>query len=592
MLWPSTPPIEQALCYAHLSRIRRSINKETKNHLSEPFLILRRALSIFPNSEAVWQEVEQACQAVDGSTATFLSAYEDAVSWIPEQYLGHLQLGNAYFGLSRFSEALRHYEAALRNFQTSARRSSSLVEGGSTERGVLGTVSLSTAIALLGNVAQALRAVQRHAEALPYLQSAFRCLVAARGQDGVMFETTCASLPINVFPPCPPDVLSGAEAWITLSLDALQRELLAWRYLEQGEVFFRHWTRLHLPQQPQLVESVVMSPDVLSSLHPSTILMMPTLPLHVYRTVEQLVCSGQDDVLAYWAWHRRGHLERNRERVDTGRVLRVAYISSDFRDHPTYRLLGHLITNHNSSRIFTLVLAVNRNDNGREYAHLMQAADRFTDMSGVDSSDAVAAEVADEAVDILVDVTVHSGWGLLSNAGENLLVASSRRPANIVVNYLAYPSSSGCKGYHYTVVDSMSVPPEVARESFVESLVYVPGSYQANDMPLETLPCLWGRGARGMQACRGRLLDEPPGLGKGKGRAENISSLLRHDRILLCSFNGQFKYEPQSFSGKHVAHCIEKTYARRTPLPSSMITIFLRHILSLLLLLVLLRQFG
>jgi predicted O-linked N-acetylglucosamine transferase (SPINDLY family) len=47
----------------------------------------------------------------------------------------------------------------------------------------------------------------------------------------------------------------------------------------------------------------------------------------------------------------------------------------------------------------------------------------------------------------------------------------------------------GCSAVSHTILDSVSAPPELAADTFVEKLVYIPTVYQANDYPLDVCIC-------------------------------------------------------------------------------------------------------
>ncbi len=111
---------------------------------------------------------------------------------------------------------------------------------------------------------------------------------------------------------------------------------------------------------------------------------------------------------------------------------------------------------------------------------------------------------------------------------------------------------SGCVGFQYNMVDSAAAPPDILSGSFSEKLIYLPVSYQANDMPLEVQPCLCSAaGSPDPACCKDELLMPPPSEADGFDSFGSAMPGLRRNRnaTWLCSFNSNKKFEPISFSG-------------------------------------------
>ena len=96
----------------------------------------------------------------------------------------------------------------------------------------------------------------------------------------------------------------------------------------------------------------------------------------------------------------------------------------------------------------------------------------------------VSGEILDIAVDLM---------GYTSNSRTYIF---SNRVAPIQVNYLGYPGTMGSKIYDYILGDEILIPKE-SREYYSEKIVYLPNSYQPNDLKKknsensESRNCLW-----------------------------------------------------------------------------------------------------
>jgi protein O-GlcNAc transferase len=189
--------------------------------------------------------------------------------------------------------------------------------------------------------------------------------------------------------------------------------------------------------------------------------------------------------------------------------LRIGYFSADFHEHATAYLAAELFELHDRGGFEILAFSFGPDDGSPMRRRLVQAFDRFHDIrnAGVDR---VAALVAEEGVDILVDLK-----GYTKQSRLDLL---SRRLAPVQATYLGYPGTTGCDVLDYVIGDRFVTPPE-HQAHFTERLVVMPDSYQIND--------------------RRRPLD-----GRVPTRAE---CGLPEDAVVFCAFNTTYKITPAMF---------------------------------------------
>ncbi len=151
--------------------------------------------------------------------------------------------------------------------------------------------------------------------------------------------------------------------------------------------------------------------------------------------------------------------------------IRLAYLSSDFRAHPTSHLMAGLFEHHDRSQFETIAVSYGPDDRSNIRARVMRAFDRVIDAASMADAE-VAALLRRNEVDIAVDLNgfiQHNRLGILAH-----------RPAPIQVNYLAYPGSIGVDYIDYILADRWIVP-EADRKFYSEQVVYLPHCYQAND---------------------------------------------------------------------------------------------------------------
>jgi predicted O-linked N-acetylglucosamine transferase (SPINDLY family) len=189
--------------------------------------------------------------------------------------------------------------------------------------------------------------------------------------------------------------------------------------------------------------------------------------------------------------------------------IRLAYVSSDFHEHPMGHLMAKLFEGHDRSRFETIALSLGPDTADAMRSRMKGAFERFVDVR--ERSDREVAHLIRELeVDIAVDRT---GFTIGARTGVFAL-----RPAPVQVNYLAYPGTMGADYIDYIVADRVIIPPE-HQTSYSEKIVYLPDSYQVNDSERRIAECTPARAAVG----------------------------LPEHGFVFCSFNNTFKITPPVF---------------------------------------------
>jgi protein O-GlcNAc transferase len=171
---------------------------------------------------------------------------------------------------------------------------------------------------------------------------------------------------------------------------------------------------------------------------------------------------------------------------DPARRLRVGYVSADFCMRSPYFTFGPVVALHDPSSFeVTCYSDVVRPDMAT--ARLRQAAQRWRDTAGM-TDEALADQVREDGIDILVDLTSHM-------SGSRLL-AFCRKPAPLQVTAWGYANGTGLRTMDYLLADSVVVKPE-ERRHFAEEVLDLPCflCYEApaHVPPVSPLPALAGR---------------------------------------------------------------------------------------------------
>jgi protein O-GlcNAc transferase len=168
------------------------------------------------------------------------------------------------------------------------------------------------------------------------------------------------------------------------------------------------------------------------------------------------------------------------------RVIRIGYVSADFRRHPLGLLMRPVLKHHDRTQIFAACYATRRgNDDITQ--DLRGHADLWREVADLDDS-ALARLIQADGIDILVDLDGHT-------AG-NRLGLFAGKPAPVQVSWLGYPFTTGLAVMDYALMDHATVPPE-AEGWFREKVAVLPGSrlcYQGPETPEPAPPPVLAKG--------------------------------------------------------------------------------------------------
>ena len=188
--------------------------------------------------------------------------------------------------------------------------------------------------------------------------------------------------------------------------------------------------------------------------------------------------------------------------------IRLAYFSTDYREHATAWLTARLFELHDRKSFELVGMSYGEDDASAMRRRLAKAFDRFVDLA--QQSDEQAARLLREMqIDIAVDLKGHTSGARLA-----LLAA---RPAPVQAAYLGYPGTLGAPFIDYVVADRIVIP-EADERFYTERVVTLPDSYQVNDA---TRP-----------------------IGRTPSRKEMH---LPEGAVVFCCFNSNYKITPEVF---------------------------------------------
>jgi len=191
-----------------------------------------------------------------------------------------------------------------------------------------------------------------------------------------------------------------------------------------------------------------------------------------------------------------------------GRRPRIGYISSDLRDHAVGYLMAELFEVHDREKVEVFAYYCGPESSDSLNTRIRAAVEHFTDIRPM-SDDEAAQRIAEDGIDILVDVNGHTR--------DARTAVFARRPAPVLVNWLGYPGTMGSDYHHYIIADPWIIPPEM--ELYYSEAVRRLPCYQPND-----------RHRKVEEACPTRT-----------------EAGLPEDGFVFCCFNGTQKITPHLF---------------------------------------------
>jgi len=152
-------------------------------------------------------------------------------------------------------------------------------------------------------------------------------------------------------------------------------------------------------------------------------------------------------------------------------LLRVGYVSSDFRTHATASLLAEVWERHDRNRVETYAYSIGPRESSALRSRIENAFDRFVDCRD-DPSDETARRIATDGIEVLIDLN-----GYTTHARSEIFAL---RPAPVQIAWLGYLGTLGAHWYDYVLTDRYTCPPE-QQPFFSERFLYLPDCYCPSD---------------------------------------------------------------------------------------------------------------
>ncbi|MEP6655938.1 MAG: tetratricopeptide repeat protein [Betaproteobacteria bacterium] len=189
--------------------------------------------------------------------------------------------------------------------------------------------------------------------------------------------------------------------------------------------------------------------------------------------------------------------------------LRIGFLSSDFREHPTGRLMAGLFEARDRNAFELFAYSYGTDDGSSLRQRIRAAFDTWRDVDAMADAD-VARQMREDAIDVLID---RKGF----TRGSRLAILA-HRGAPVQLHYMSFPGTLGFDAIDGIIADDEVIPP--GEEAFFHERVWrMPRCYFVNDA-WRTLPATDVRSHHG----------------------------LAEDALVLACFNQPYKLTPPVFA--------------------------------------------
>ncbi|HET6565862.1 MAG TPA: SEC-C metal-binding domain-containing protein [Xanthomonadales bacterium] len=149
--------------------------------------------------------------------------------------------------------------------------------------------------------------------------------------------------------------------------------------------------------------------------------------------------------------------------------MRLAYLSSDFRQHSVAHFILPVLRHHDRNQLEIFVYHNHRQEDGLSQ-QARENSDHFVNVAGF-SDQQLVQRIRQDQIDVLVDLN-----GLTQH---HRLAVLAQQPAAVQVSWIGYPNTTGLNSVGFRVVDSKTDPVGQSEPYSTEKFIRLPESFLA-----------------------------------------------------------------------------------------------------------------
>jgi protein O-GlcNAc transferase len=161
---------------------------------------------------------------------------------------------------------------------------------------------------------------------------------------------------------------------------------------------------------------------------------------------------------------------------DPDRSLKIGYVSGDWVNHSVAWFANAFLAGHNRNQ-FQVFCYDTRPATTEKSNRLATTPLTWRNLAGC-TDPAAAKLIRDDEIDILIDITGHTGG--------NRLGVFAHRPAPVQVTYLGFPGTTGLETMDYRLTDAWADPEGDGDQWYTEQLVRLDGGFLCYTPPEDT----------------------------------------------------------------------------------------------------------
>ena len=181
-------------------------------------------------------------------------------------------------------------------------------------------------------------------------------------------------------------------------------------------------------------------------------------PEEAFREHQRFAERYETPLKVHWQPHSNSR--------DPERKLKIGYVSADFFNHAVAFFIEPILASHDKSKL-EVHCYYNRSRYDAHTERIKSFADHWTPCVHL-NDDELADRIRDDGIDILVDLSGHTGL--------NRLPVFARKPAPIQVTWIGYAGSTGLSAMDYRITNEEMDPTGLTERFHSESLLRIPNA--------------------------------------------------------------------------------------------------------------------